>query len=217
MPRRFTKLEEKVDKKMLKKQKRISAYRKEVSRKAAIANKRIKRLEEKGMTSSPAYQKWLLDGGQKFSVRGKSYNEVQAELARINKYLDSATSSITGAKKVVKQMMDNIGVRDKNFKKKNFEQIQQETKKFFEIASQIEQYMRTVEDRASSLGYQKIWEAINKYTKDVDNEILSSERDVSSISSDVIKALKEIENSDVNEKIRGENYSYNIWAELSKD
>lgn len=217
MPRRFTKLEEKVDKKMLKKQKRISAYRKEVSRKAAIANKRIKRLEEKGMTSSPAYQRWLSDGGKKFSVRGKSYNEVQAELARINKYLDSATSSITGAKKVVKQMMDNIGVRDKNFKKKNFEQIQQETKKFFEIASQIEQYMRTVEDRASSLGYQKIWDAINKYTKDVDNEMLSSERDVSSISSDVIKALKEIENSDVNEKIRGENYSYSIWAELSKD
>ena len=114
-------------------------------------------------------------------------------------------------------MMKNIGVRDKDFKKKNFEQVQQETKKFFEIASQIEQYMRTVEDRASSLGYQKIWEAINKYTKDVDNNILSSERDVSSISSDVIKALKEIENSDVNEKIRGENYSYNIWAELSKD
>ena len=217
MPRRFTRLEEKVDKKMVKKQKRISAYRKEVSRRAAIANKRIKRLEEKGMTSSPAYQRWLSDGGKKFSVRGKTYNEVQAELARINTYLDSATSSITGAKKVVKQMMDNIGVNDKNFKKKNFEQIQQETKKFFEIASQIEQYMRTVEDRASSLGYQKIWEAINKYTKDVDKNILSSERDVSSISSDVIKALKEIENSDVDEKISGENYSYNIWAELSKD
>ncbi len=129
MPRRFTQLEEKVEKQIKKKQKRISAYRKEVSRRAAIANKRIKRLEEKGMTSSPAYQKWLADGGQKFSVRGKSYNEVQAEMARINTYLDSATSSITGAKKVVKQMMDNIGVRDKDFKKKNFEQIQQETKK----------------------------------------------------------------------------------------
>lgn len=217
MPRRFTQLEEKVEKQIVKKQKRISAYRKEVSRKAAIANKRIKRLEEKGMTSSPAYQKWLSDGGQKFSVRGKSYNEVQSELAKINTYLDSATSSISGSKKVIKQMMDNIGVKDKDFKKKNFEQVQKETKKFFEIASQIEQYMRTVEDRASSLGYQKIWEAINKYTRDVDKNILNSERDVSSISSDIIKAMKEIEKSDVNEKIRGENYSYSVWAELSKD
>src|SRR5699024_3680726 len=91
--------ERKANKDLANKATRKKNYRKEVSRRASIANKRLRRLQATGM-STPALEKWREDGGEYFSVRGKSYNEVQAEMARVNQYLDSATSSISGAKKV---------------------------------------------------------------------------------------------------------------------
>lgn len=211
---KITNLERKQKKEIENKEKRIKKYRAEVSRKAAIANKRLARLEKSDMSSSPAYQKWLSDGGQKFSVRGKSYNEVQSELARINTYLDSATSSITGAKKVVKEMMLNTGFKDPKFK--DFKEIQKESKRFFEIASQIEQYMRTVEDRASSLGYQKIWQAINRYVQEVDSQILSSTSDIEDVSKRVIESLKVYEEEEFGKVDLGD-VKFQQWSRLSKD
>ena len=211
---KITNLERKQQREIERKEKRIKKYRAEVSRKAAIANKRLARLEKSDMTSSPAYQKWLSDGGQKFSVRGKSYNEVQSELARINSYLDSATSSITGAKKVVKEMMKNTGFREPKFT--DFKEIQKESKRFFEIASQIEQYMRTVEDRASSLGYQKIWEAINRYVREVDSQILSSTSDIEDVSKRVIQSLKVYEEEEYGKVDLGD-VQFEQWSRLSKD
>lgn len=211
---KITNLERKQKAEIERKEKRIKKFRAEVSRKAAIANKRLDRLEKSGMTSSPAYQKWLSDGGQKFSVRGKSYNEVQSELAKINSYLDSATSSITGAKKVIKEMMVNTGFKDPKFK--DFKEIQKESKRFFEIASQIEQYMRTVEDRASSLGYQKIWQAINRYVQEVDSQILSSTSDIEDVSKRVIQSLKIYEEEEYGKVDLGD-VKFEQWSRLSKD
>ena len=50
---------------------RIKAYRIEASRLASMANKRIKRLEDRDVKASPAYDRWLRDGAVKFSVKGK--------------------------------------------------------------------------------------------------------------------------------------------------
>lgn len=199
--RHLTKIDRKED--------RVKKFRKEVSRKAAIANKRLKRLEEAGMTSSPAYQKWLDGGGEYFSVRGKSYNEAQSEMARVNSYLDNSTSSITGAKKVVKAMMENTGM---NHQYSDFKQIQQQAKTFFEIAGKIEQYMRTVEDRASSIGYQKIWDAINQYTRETKQDLDVSVDEVERISAEVIKAMKVWEEKDIHDTTAG----YDIWTKLPK-
>ena len=207
-----------VDKVFTEKEKRIKAYRKEVSRKAAIANKRLSRLEKKGMTSSPAYQSWLDSGGQKFSIRGKNYNQVQSELARINTYLESATSSIRGANRVVKEMIKNTGV---DIKYDNLKDVQKQTKKFFEISSKIEQYFRTVEDRASSIGYQKIWQAVNKYIEEQRGGVLDSERSVDDIANSIVKAMKEWdkpEKFNINDTDSdGVGYSMKGWQKLSKD
>ena len=207
-----------VDKAFTEKEKRIKAYLKEVSRKAAIANKRLARLEKKGMTSSPAYQSWLDSGGQKFSIRGKNYNQVQAELAKINTYLESATSSIRGANRVVKEMIKNTGV---DIDYKNLEDVQKKTKKFFEISSKVEQYFRTVEDRASSIGYQKIWQAVNKYIEEQRGGVLDSERSVDDIANSIVKAMKEWdkpEKFNINDTDSdGVGYSMKGWQKLSKD
>ena len=84
----------------------------EVSRKASMANKRLVRLEKNNLTSSPAYQKWVdYKGGIKFSVRNKDYNQLQQELARVNQFIESKTSTVRGLNKVLKEMAKNTGIK----------------------------------------------------------------------------------------------------------
>lgn len=152
--------------------------RKEVSRLASMANKRLKRLEEAGLTHSPAYQKWLAEGGQKFGVKGKTINEVQAELARLRNFINAKTSTIRGLNATLKEMAANTGMKYSNLK-----ELHAKSEKFFELASKVEQYLRTVEDIASAIGYQKIWEAINQYVE-------ATEADLNSASIDIDKMVE---------------------------
>lgn len=143
----------------------LRALKQETSRLNSMANKRIRRLEEKGMRT-PAYDKWLADGGEYFSVRGKDWNETQRELARVRNYLDSKTSSIRGATRVLKEMAQNTGIQYDSVAS-----LQAKSDMFFELASKTEQYLRMMEDSASAIGYQKIWEAINQYVEEQEIEL----------------------------------------------
>ena len=163
----------------------IKAYRKEASRLASIANKRVERLEKNNLQSSPAYQTYLATGGR-FGVKGKTYNEVQAEVSRLKRFIDSNTSTISGVNNTLKEMAKNTGI-----KYKNLEDLRSKSTKFFELASKVEQYLRTVEDMASAIGYQKIWEAINQYTQDGKIDLSAGEVDIDSMVDSVSKALAE--------------------------
>ena len=134
--------------------------RAEIRKLTATANKRIARLEKNGLESSPAYQKWIADGEVKFSVKGKDHNQLQKEVSRLKRFLESETSTVRGVNRTLKEMAKNTGIKYKNLK-----DLRTKSAKFFELASKVEQYLRTVDDIASAIGYQKIWEAINKYTK----------------------------------------------------
>lgn len=84
-----------------------------VSRLAAAANKRIKRLEDKGMRTL-AYQS-VMESGGKFSVKGKNLNELRAEYMRAKLFLESKTSTIKGAKEVEAKFQQLTGYTfDKN-------------------------------------------------------------------------------------------------------
>jgi len=170
------------------KKKRISDYRKEVSRKAAIINKRIERLERNNLTDTPAYKQYkqMTGGNHKFGVKGKSYNEVQSELAKINKLLDAKTSTVRGSNKVLKEIAENTGI-----KYKNLSDLKQKSAKFFELSSKVEQYLRNVEDAASAIGYQKIWEAVAQYTKQIENEFDLSNMDVDDLVETISNAILE--------------------------
>ena len=51
----------------------------EISKKASMANKRLNRLEKNGLTDLPSYKNWVdYNGGVKFSVKGKNYNELKS-------------------------------------------------------------------------------------------------------------------------------------------
>ena len=139
----------------------VKENRKKISRLVSLANKRLKRLENAGLNDSPAYQKWVEAGAEKFSVKGKDHNELQRELSRLKNFIESETSTVRGVNNVLKQMAQNTGIEYSNM-----QELKDNAKTFFELSSKVEQYLRTVDDIASSIGYQKIWESINQYVKD---------------------------------------------------
>lgn len=170
------------------KQERIKKFRQEASRQASLANKRVKRLEENGLQDSPAYQGYLASGGGKFSVKGKDYNEVQAELSRLRKFIDAKTSTVRGTVNNLKNIAEMTG-----FKYSNLQDLKQKAAVFFELAEKTEEYLRTVEDMASAIGYEKIWEAINVYTQLNKTDLSEGKLSVDEMLEQVTKALIEHE------------------------
>lgn len=174
----------------------LKEAKKEISKLASMANKRLARLENANLTSSPAYKKWAENGQVKFGVKGKTHNELQRELSRLEKFLSAETSTIRGTNSVLKEMAKNTGI-----KFKNLNDLRSKAAKFFELSSKVEQYLRTVDDIASAIGYQKIWEAINTYVKDAKIDLSNSETDIDSLTETVSKMLSgtnhlpELENS----------------------
>lgn len=164
--------------------KRIAAYRKEASRLASMANKRIQRLENRDVKASPAYDRWLRDGAVKFSVRGKDHNELQKEVARMNRFLNSVTSTIRGTSKVLKEIAANT-----NLEYRNMKHLFELAPKFFELSDKIKEHLRVIEDAGSALGYQQIWTAINEYVKSNEIDLSSTEAHLDSMIKIISDAL----------------------------
>ena len=169
-----------------KKLKRIREFRREANRLASMANKRLIRLEGNKLTDSPAYQKLVSIMGDKprFRVRGKDYNELQREVARMRQFLNAKTSTVRGANQVLKDLAKNTGIKFKTLK-----ELKSKAKTFFELASKIEQYLRTIEDIASAIGYQRIWEAVNQYTQREKIDLSNSENDIDGVVHKIIQAM----------------------------
>lgn len=178
---------------------RMRKFRQEASRRASMANKRLERLADSDYKDSPAYQKWVREGSVRFSVRGKNHNQLQAELSRMNKFLESATSTITGTKEVLAKIADNTG-----FGYKSAKDLIPVSKEFFTLASKVEQYLRMIEDSASAIGYQKIWEQINKYVSETNQTLGTGKIDVERATVEIAKAITEAEKrTNVNYKDAG--------------
>ena len=155
----------------------------EVSRKASMANKRLVRLENNNLTSSPAYQKWVdYQGGVKFSVRGKDYNQLQHELARVNQFIEAKTSTVRGLNKVLKEMAENTGIKYGSVK-----ELQSKSKNFFALADKIKEYLRQTEGSASAIGYQPVWQAINEYVQQEKIDLGDSELEIDGLVDKIAK------------------------------
>lgn len=160
-------------------------YAKEVSRKASMANKRLRRLEQKGMTENPAYKAWLdYHDGQYFSVAGKDYNELQKENARLNQFLNAQTSTIRGTNRVLKNIADNTGIAYESV-----DELQTTSSQFFELSSKVEQYLRVTHGSATAIGYKRIWKAINEYVEG-QNIKLSENQNIDLILNDLINVIE---------------------------
>ena len=197
------------------KEDRLKKYRKEASRLSSLANKRLNRLEKSGLEDSPAYKKWIDKGSVRFGVKGKNHNEVQKEVARLRSFIGSESSTIRGINRTLKEMADNTGIKYSTMK-----ELRQSSGKFFELAAKVEQYLRTVEDMASSIGYQKIWESINKYVQKQEVNLSSGENNIEELTQKIISAMDIYnEREHINANYDGSSVDYSIegWYQLKKD
>jgi len=168
----------------LESEQKLKEIKKEIKRKANIAHKRLKRLEENNLTELPAYKQWVKDGKVRFGVKGKNYNELQAELGRLNRFLDSKTSLVREANKYLKDIAQITGVEYKSVK-----ELPNKLTNFFRISEKVEEYLRNIEGTASAIGYHKIWEVVNEVVEMEDKELSGSEEDMDSIIQKAIDAL----------------------------
>lgn len=164
---------------------RIRELKKEIQKKANTAHKRLKRLEKNNLTDLPAYQQWVKDGEVRFGVRGKDYNELQAELARLNRFLDSKTSLVREANKYLKEVADMTGVKYSSVK-----ELPDKLRNFFRVVEKVEEYLRLVEGSASAIGYHKIWEVVNEVVEHEEIDLEDSDVDVEAIMDKVLEALQ---------------------------
>ena len=163
----------------------LEKLKKEIQRKANIAHKRLKRLEKNNLTELPAYKQWVKDGKVRFGVKGKNYNELQAELARLNRFLDSKTSLVREANKYLKEIAEMTGVKYKSVK-----ELPDKLSNFFRVTEKVEEYLRNVEGYASAIGYHKIWEVVNEVVKMEGRELSGSEEEMEAIIQDAIDAIE---------------------------
>ena len=163
----------------------LEQLKREIQRKANIAHKRLQRLEKNNLTQLPAYQQWVKDGAVRFSVKGKDYNQLQAELARLNRFLDAKTSTVREANKYLKDIARMTGVKYDSVK-----ELPKKLENFFRISEKVEEYLRLIEGSASAIGYHKIWEVVNEVVEMEGMELDRSEGEIESILPKVIEGLK---------------------------
>lgn len=130
--------------------------RAEVSSMASMANKRLNRLENNNLTMLPAYQAWEQNGSIRFSVKGKDYNQLQAEFWRLKNFLDDRTSTVREANAFLREMAENTGIQYHGL-----EDLKNKSARFFELAEKIREYNQAIGQAAQALDYQKIWQQIN--------------------------------------------------------
>jgi hypothetical protein len=169
-------------KKNLEKERKL---REEARRLVSMANKRLKRLEEQDLINSPAYKKWVEDGGQKFSIRGKNIDEVKQEIARMNDFLKKQTSTVKGAKQYFKNIAKEVGIESFD----DFKDLQEKLNTFFETTAKIKEYLYNTKEIGVAIGYQKIWEVVSDYVEEVGHELELTEEDVLKMTEKIVESV----------------------------
>lgn len=159
--------------------------RAEARRLVSIANKRIRRLEEQNLINSPAYKKWVEDGAQKFSVKGKSMEEVKQEIGRMNAFLNKQTSTVRGAKQYFLNVAEKVGIK----KFDDFKDLQRKLNTFFETTAKIKEYLYNSKEIGVAIGYQKIWEVVSDYVEEVGHELELTEEAVLEMTKKIVESV----------------------------
>lgn len=204
--RELKKLSDDVEKEIKKQEKgdkrKYSAERKklaaEVQKMAAQANRRLERLERNGLQTVSAYMRWQENGGVRFSVKGKSYQELQREYWRVKNFLDAKTSTVRGAKENMKKIATEImRLKGSNVEGMSTRQLVSLTSNFFKIKEQIEKNYEQVNDNAKRLDYQRIMNEITNYFQSDAQELEGlGDMDIKGYA-DMIQGLIDRENTDI--------------------
>lgn len=137
---------------------------KELNRLNSLANKRIKRLKDKGI-KSPA----LNNMPDKFTNKGKTRAEKIRDYHRVTKFVNSETSTLKGVKKTFKNILTNTGLEDVILEKTSIDvnslgtsQIIDLTNEFFSLTSMVTDYL---ESQGEFMSYDKVWDYVKEEMK----------------------------------------------------
>ena len=72
------------------------------------ANKRLKRMENRGINFGEGKGPNTTSGVKRFTVRGKSLDELKREFKRVRNFLKNPQSSLTGMKRVYKEFKERV-------------------------------------------------------------------------------------------------------------
>lgn len=135
-----------------------------VSQMARTANKRLDRLSKNNLEGQSAYAKWYQNGAVRFSVKGKSYQELQKEYWRVKDFLDSQTSTIKGAKENMQRVAEKVmGLKAEKVSEMSLQELNDATTNFFKISDAMEEYYEEINNNAKRLDYMKIFQEIKEY------------------------------------------------------
>ena len=158
--------------------------RQEARRLVSLANKRLRRMEKQNLQNSPAYKSWVENGQAKFSVRGKSMAQVQAEVGRMNKFINMATSTVKGAKNYFITVGKNVGIT----KFEDIPDLQNKLNVFFEITGKVKEYLHNSKEIGVAIGYEEIWKEVSDYVQEVSGEMIDVEQAVLDVAEKLVPA-----------------------------
>ena len=128
-------------------------------------------MEQQNLVDSPAYKQWVEDGSARFGVRGKSMAQVQAEVGRLHKFINQATSTVRGAKTYYKNVAGSVGIVEWE----SIPDLQNKLNSFFSITGKVKEYLHNSKEIGVAIGYQQIWDAVSDYVQEVSNEAIDVE------------------------------------------
>lgn len=144
----------------------MSSIKKNMYNKVAIANKRLDRLEQAGLTSSPAYQSWFNNyAGKRFSAKGDDWNLLQHELANVERFLGMKTSTVLGFKNVLTDTISRLGLSLSVGEGDSAVSIQLALANYYEIVNKVYQILK-LESKpgfADAMEYEVIWNSVSQY------------------------------------------------------
>lgn len=140
----------------------LPAFRKRVLQLQSAANKRLKRLEQAGLTNSPAYQYIIQEMEYpRFSVKNKSHNEVISQFWKLKRFLESETGSVTGYKRVLEERRKMLKIK----KTSDYIALEGELQNYFAFARVLEDYYKQMGNLALALDYRRIWQVVTQTIK----------------------------------------------------
>ena len=98
----------------------------------------------------------------------------------MNHFINSKTSTVRGTNSVLKEIANTAKI-----KYNNLSELYSNVNQFFSLATKVEDYLNATGQTALAIGYQRVWEAINKYVEQEGKILLDTTRDLA-------KALPEI-------------------------
>lgn len=143
---------------MARQSKEYKRLSKHLSKLVSKANHRYDRMKKSGW-NSPAMDTANKTGGRFKNSRSMTYREMQKEQKRVENFLNSKTSSKTGTRKSVKNMLKSTGM-DKYVKSSDVMSNKSTMNKYFKVYKKLREYEQT---KGVGRSYQATFDKVTGY------------------------------------------------------